>query len=150
MSLETPTMSQKTTFESQTAQHISVGKLGEALACRYLVERGYTLRERNYRQKWGEIDVIAQKDTSLHFVEVKTMSIDIFQKNFGVASKFYIRPEEHLDARKIKRLERAIHTYLLQNNIPIDSPWQCDLLAIELDEEEKTARCRLYACISLV
>ena len=43
-----------------------LGQLGENIACRYLVENNYKIIERNFRQKWGEIDIIAKaKDKTL-------------------------------------------------------------------------------------
>jgi|SRR3989338_7946556 len=52
-----------------------IGKLGEDLACEYLVEKSFIICERNVRKPWGEIDIIA-KDSGgiLVFVEVKTIS----------------------------------------------------------------------------
>ena len=41
-------------------QKTELGKLGEDLACRYLVDKGYRIIERNYRKPWGELDVIAK------------------------------------------------------------------------------------------
>jgi putative endonuclease len=49
----------------------SAGDWGEDLALRFLEERGYTVVERNYRTRYGEIDLIVQKEDSLVFVEVK-------------------------------------------------------------------------------
>ena len=43
----------------------------EQLAARYLVDNGYTVLERNFRNKTGEIDIIAKKDNYIVFVEVK-------------------------------------------------------------------------------
>lgn len=48
-----------------------LGRKGERLVVDYLVERGYRIRALNYRQRFGEIDIIAQKDTVVAFVEVK-------------------------------------------------------------------------------
>lgn len=51
-----------------------LGQKGEDLACVYLVEKGFKILERNYRRKWGEIDIVAvAPDKTLVFVEVKTM-----------------------------------------------------------------------------
>ena len=49
-----------------------VGRRGETAVCQYLLQRGYTIRKRNYRIRGGEIDIIAQKDEILAFVEVKS------------------------------------------------------------------------------
>lgn len=52
----------------------ATGQIGEDLAWDYLIEKGYSVIERNFRQKWGELDIIAKApDETLVFVEVKTM-----------------------------------------------------------------------------
>lgn len=50
----------------------SIGDIGEKAVCRYLKIRGYSILERNYWIKGGEIDIIAKKRGVIHFVEVKT------------------------------------------------------------------------------
>ncbi len=50
---------------------IEAGKRGEDLVAQYLQKQGFTIRERNYRKRYGEIDLIVQKDDLLAFVEVK-------------------------------------------------------------------------------
>ena len=50
----------------------TTGKLGEDLAVKHLLDQGYQIRERNYRQGRYEIDIIAEKGDELVFVEVKT------------------------------------------------------------------------------
>src|SRR3989339_810205 len=54
------------------ADKISIGQMGETLACQYLVRQGYRIILRNYRTKLGEIDIIAEEQGTLVFVEVKT------------------------------------------------------------------------------
>lgn len=49
-----------------------VGQQGESLACQYLSRQGYKVIVRNYRTKLGEIDIIAEEQGTLVFVEVKT------------------------------------------------------------------------------
>ncbi|MSU55709.1 MAG: hypothetical protein EXS51_00145 [Candidatus Taylorbacteria bacterium] len=51
-----------------------VGSLGEELVVRFLMKRGYSIRDRNYRRPWGELDVVAVKKNKIHFVEVKALS----------------------------------------------------------------------------
>lgn len=57
-----------------------IGKSGEDMACEYLVNKRFTIIERNFRKKWGEIDIIA-KDLKgvLVFVEVKTIQQSLWQ-----------------------------------------------------------------------
>ena len=74
--------------------HLKTGQLGEDIACKYLISKGFTIIERNYRKKWGEIDIVSQKSGRIHFVEVK-------------ASLGGINPEEHLTPRKIDKLLRV-------------------------------------------
>ena len=50
------------------------GNLGEDLACRFLMKRGFDVIERNYLKKCGEIDIIATNKGKIHFIEVKSVS----------------------------------------------------------------------------
>lgn len=54
------------------------GRAGEQLAAEYLTAKGYTLLERNYHCRWGELDLIAQKDGVIVFAEVKLRKDDRF------------------------------------------------------------------------
>ena len=51
---------------------IDIGKLGENLATKYIISLGYKILERNFRCKFGEIDIIAKDKQELVFIEVKT------------------------------------------------------------------------------
>jgi Holliday junction resolvase-like predicted endonuclease len=51
--------------------------LGEKIAIRFLESKGYIMIERNYRKKWGEIDIVCKKGRRVYFVEVKTVSRDL-------------------------------------------------------------------------
>ena len=54
------------------AKHIETGKAGEKLAIHWLKERAYTILEQNWRHSRWEVDIIAEKGTVLHFIEIKT------------------------------------------------------------------------------
>ena len=54
------------------AKHNEFGKWGEDMAVKYLLEHGFEVLARNWRHEHKEIDIIAQKDEQLYFVEVKT------------------------------------------------------------------------------
>lgn len=56
----------------------ALGRFGEDVTVRYLKNRGYVIFKRNYRSRFGEIDIIAEKDNLLLFVEVKTRSADTY------------------------------------------------------------------------
>jgi putative endonuclease len=53
-----------------------LGRLGEQLAVEHLVRRGFRILERNYRTRWGELDIVAFDGTTLAFCEVKTRRLD--------------------------------------------------------------------------
>lgn len=50
----------------------SLGRLGEQLAAEHLVRRGFQILERNYRTRWGELDIVAFDGRTIAFCEVKT------------------------------------------------------------------------------
>jgi putative endonuclease len=77
------------------------GALGEVYAARYLRDRGYNIDCANYRTRLGEIDITAQKDGVLAFIEVKT-------RGEGMIAT----PAESVDVRKQKRIALAAAQYL--------------------------------------
>ena len=111
----------------------TIGDLGEGIVCRYLENKGYVVIERNYLRPWGEIDVIATQGEVLHFVEVKSVT----REPAGVGD---FRPEDNMHAGKIKRLHRAIQTYLLQKKIKDNVTWQLDLACVYINLEDKKAK----------
>ena len=70
------------------------GRRGETAVCQYLLQHGYTIRKRNYRIRGGEIDIIAQKDEILAFVEVKSR-----RQSEGFPLE-YLSPQQQLRDRK--------------------------------------------------
>ena len=77
-----------------------LGKQGENAACRYLKRRGYKIIERNYKTRFGEVDIIARKDDTVAFIEVKTRLTDKFgapaeavtfakQRKYALSAQFY-------------------------------------------------------------
>ena len=96
--------------------------------------------ERNYTKKWGEIDIIAQKDETLFFVEVKSKSVS----DLGIvdqSNETTGRPEDNMHPWKLRRLSRTIQTYLIHKRIG-NTPWQFDLLVVYLDIDRRKARVR--------
>ncbi|QQG44851.1 MAG: YraN family protein [Candidatus Roizmanbacteria bacterium] len=84
----------------------SLGYTGEDLAVNYLLEKSFTIINRNYHTRMGEIDIIAKKTDKLHFIEVKTRS----NLNKG-------KPYEAVNQHKIHHLLKAAQFYLLKNKI---------------------------------
>ena len=77
------------------------GKLGESIAKRYLIKKGYKILTTNFRTRFGEIDIICEKDGILVFVEVRTKNKNSF-----------IMPEESIDKRKLLHIKKATLIYL--------------------------------------
>lgn len=112
------------------------GQLGENIACRYLVENHYKIIERNFRQKWGEIDIIAkEKDKTLVFVEVKTVR-GVEKLHTQNESDNQISAEDQLTKSKLTKLQRTASLYAGHNQKLIDDKmgWRIDLLALTLTE----------------
>ena len=105
-----------------------LGKSGEELARHRLEASGYSILEANYRAKAGEIDLVAEKDDTLVFVEVRT--------RMGTAVG---APEESLTSRKRVHLVDAAREYL-QTNDAESREWRIDLVAVEIGHNGKLQR----------
>ncbi len=114
-------------------KHILIGQIGESVACSFLENRGFRLIERNYRKKWGEIDIIMEKDSVLHFIEVKSSSVKRFYKD-GEES---YRPEDHIHIYKKARLARTVETYLSEREIPLNKNFEVSAVVVLINEESK-------------
>ena len=108
-------------------KHLKTGVVGEDLAVRFLEDKGFKITNRNYRKKWGEIDIVADKGNVIYFFEVKTLSCETINTNI-----FY-KPEDMVHPWKVKRLMRTIQSYLLEKNM-IDKDWKFGIVSILLEE----------------
>ena len=132
-----------------TSQKQKKGELGETIAVKYLEGKGFHVKERNYTKKWGEIDIIAEKEGKLCFIEVKAVSFNVSDNVYNEIGYTGIRPEENLTNDKIKRLKRAIQTYLLDHKVPRETEWQFDLMCVYLDDVKRKAKVRVIDNIIL-
>ncbi|MDO8570246.1 MAG: YraN family protein [Candidatus Daviesbacteria bacterium] len=96
-----------------------VGNKGEYLACEYLKKLGYKILERNYRIRGGEIDIVAQDNNFLVFIEVKTR----YTSEFGL-------PVESMTPWKIKILLRTARFYIQLIDWG-DQPYRLDFVGID-------------------
>lgn len=95
-----------------------LGQVGEDIACDYLREQGYLIIDRNWRCRFGEIDIIARDGPDLAFVEVKNRS----RPGYG-------GPIGALTRQKKDRIITAARMYLSQTES--DLPVRFDLVAIQ-------------------
>ncbi len=86
------------------AKHLDTGKHGEEIAVEHLLQLGFKILETNWRHRRLEVDIIAQEDNVLVFVEVKTRSYD-----------FFGRPESFVSPAKERRLAAAAAAYMEQS-----------------------------------
>ncbi|CAG37536.1 YraN family protein [Desulfotalea psychrophila] len=98
------------------------GAEGEYLACRFLKKQGYVILQKNYRKKYGEIDIIAQEGGDLVFVEVKTRS----NSDWG-------SPVAAVTKQKQRKIIRVAQTYLAETEL-FDEAIRFDVIGIILDE----------------
>lgn len=108
-----------------------MGNLGEDSVCNHLRRNGYKVVERNYLKKWGEIDIIAEKDNIIHFYEVKTVSREIVDIGKASVTHETWRPEDNINNLKLKKLHRAIQTWIGENEYGGD--WQINAIIVALD-----------------
>jgi len=107
-----------------------IGYLGETEATQILKKRGHTVIRRNYRNKFGEIDIISlDKDKTLCFCEVKTIIAREVSGHNGSHN-----PEDNLSKRKIGNMLRVIELYL--RDFPVEDPyWEAHAVTIKFDQE---------------
>lgn len=106
------------------AHHNITGKLGEQMAVKYLLAKGYTIIYRNWRHGNWEVDIIATQKNMLHFIEVKTRRTSTFG-----------HPEEGVSKNKIKYLMSAAEEFLLQ--YPKWKLIQFDILSITIEKNKE-------------
>ncbi len=99
-----------------------VGSRYEDTACRFLTEQGYTILEKNFQCKIGEIDIIAKSEGYLCFIEVKYRS----SSEFGF-------PSEAVDNRKRRKIVYTAISYMNYRKYLPDTPCRFDIVVILKD-----------------
>ena len=95
-----------------------LGKRGEALAWIFLRKRGYSILEKNFRTRFGELDVVAEKNGTLVFLEIKTRRNDLFGS-----------PAEAVNWKKRQKMSRAAEAFLQKKGLE-NRPARFDILSI--------------------
>ena len=98
------------------------------------MQRGFTIRDRNWRYGHGELDIVAQRDADIIFVEVRTRRSDAFGT-----------PEESVGLRKQAKLIETAQAYLQAHGLD-DTQWQIDVIAVEMDHRNAVTRLDHIEC----
>ncbi|MFA6554417.1 MAG: YraN family protein [Candidatus Paceibacterota bacterium] len=121
------------------------GNKGEDISCKFLVNKGFIIVDRNYRKVWGEIDIIAQKDNILHFFEVKSVTVQSFH-DLGNDTR---RPEDNVHGLKIRHIRRMVETYLDENHIGLEIEFRFHVICVYLNMANRMAKLRMIENIIL-
>lgn len=97
------------------------GNIAEDKACTFLYEKGFSIIERNFYSRFGEVDIIASYDEVLHFIEVKS-GLD------------YESAMQNITPSKLNKFIKTVNVYLKKNALDVD--YMIDALIITPKEIE--------------
>ncbi|MEE4197613.1 MAG: YraN family protein [Bacteroidales bacterium] len=101
------------------ADHNELGKKGELVALKFLKSKQYVIRERNWRFRKNEVDLIAEKDNLLVVVEVKTRT-----------SEYFENPKEAVTRKKQKYIIQATEAYIQEKDLDLEVRF--DIVAVTI------------------
>ena len=102
-----------------------LGRLGERLAAEHLIRRGFRILDRNYRTRWGELDIVAFDGHTLSFCEVKTRRL---------APSSALGPFDSIGPRKRSRVRRMAGSWMSEHSRRAFAPSiRCDAIAVTFD-----------------
>ncbi len=113
-----------------------VGAIGEKVAAEYLKRHGFSIRDRNVTKKTGELDIVAEKEDTLHFVEVKTILTDRFPDENDPNDEY--APSLNLHEAKIRKVARTGEWYVLENKW--EGEWEVDGMLVWLRRYDGMAK----------
>lgn len=119
------------------SSHLQIGSLGEQLACDLLSSKGYRVIERNFRSKYGEIDLIAIKDDIYVFVEVKCR-----------VGNRKGKPYEAVNKPKLFKIQETAQLYVLQKKLK-KYKLSVHVVSIELNEDLSVKECKHFENVQL-
>ncbi|MGM0603774.1 MAG: YraN family protein [Bacillota bacterium] len=106
------------------ALHNKIGRLGEDIAVKYLIKNNFKIVAKNYKNKFGEIDIIASLDNTIRFIEVKTRS-----------SNYKSSVEQILHYKQVKRLKNSALYFI--SNYQDNQSFSFDLIFIKINIKNK-------------
>ena len=128
--------------KNKKLENKKIGNWGEEIATNYLKNKDFVILNRNYLKKWGEIDIVTRRTNKIHFIEVKTVSYETKSALKQSVTRGTWRPEENVHAFKLRKLNRAIESWLMENNCDLN--WQIDVIAV------KVVPCEKYATVKYI
>lgn len=114
-----------------------LGRLAESLAENFLKKRGFSILDRNFRRPWGEIDIVAQKEDVIVFVEVKASR--------GEMPGF--EPELRAGRTKLHKVARTAKTYLSSQKISLETEWRIDVITVTFNKDSGTAKIKHFPSV---
>ncbi len=134
--------------KSNKAKNKEIGAFGETIASNYMRKQGFIILNRNYLKKWGEIDIVARgTDGIVHFIEVKTVSYETKQRLQEAVTRRTWRPEENVHPYKLRKLNCAIESWLMENDY--NGKWLIDVIGVRIVPREKYATVKFIPNIIL-
>ena len=106
----------------------NLGKIGEKLALEYLLAKGYKIREKNYRNFLGEIDIISEFKDEIIFIEVKTRS-----------SNKYGFPEDAINLTKQKKIIKTAAGYISRKKMWYKN-YRFDVILIKISKDDRSQK----------
>jgi len=101
------------------AKNRLAGELGENTAEKYLINLGFVVLIRNYRKRYGEVDLICKKGDELWAIEVKLRNGELF----GLA-------RESVDFKKVGKINKVMRSYCFENSLEFN--WVIGVIALQL------------------
>jgi putative endonuclease len=120
-----------------------IGEIGERIAGDYLVSKGFDILARNWVQytktgkKFGEVDIIAEKDDIVRFVEVKTIKPP---KDLPIDVDMGITPEQRVNYKKQRKLRALAQIWLNKSKEFANSEFQIDIISVIINLESRKAK----------
>jgi putative endonuclease len=97
---------------------VEIGRQAEDLAVEWLIHKNFTILNRNWRTRWCEVDVIAERSSSIHIIEVKYRRRPDFGTGF-----------DYITFNKRERLKRAAQIWLHSHG-QVNASYQIDVIAV--------------------
>jgi putative endonuclease len=112
-------------------RRVELGAAGERLATEHLVRRGFSIIDRNFRTRWGELDIVALHERTIVFCEVKTR---VVSTPLGAADVRSRDPLESVHPRKRAQVRRMAARWLVERrDRPLADELRFDAIGVAVD-----------------